>query len=260
MAYINQPILYGIYPIQHCNMLFQRADIQHVCQIHNMHLAGADIYPRLLPLSSSPRRLRGWEQLHDSHTGWSSTWWWSWSWTWWCWWWRSWSKCWHVVFTAAPGGCDGSSNKAGEPNCLKSPSSIQSQRFLHIQFKIVNSSSPRLLKNEYFIQLWSLEGGAIRPCHQCHRKWQYITFIHITVPISQNRLSWIQVSSMSSKLTIYIVLKNFYPHHRSNLTIGFMNIIFKLDLSLEKRNPLLDGLPTTPAAQNLFISSKIKSL
>ena len=53
-------------------------------------------------------------------------------------------------------------------------------------------------------------------------------------------------------------LENFYPHHRSNLAIGFMNIIFKLDLSLEKRNPLLDGLPTTPA-KNLFISSKIKS-
>ena len=33
---------------------------------------------------------------------------------------------------SAPGGCDGSSNKAGEPNCLKAPSSIQSQRlFAH---------------------------------------------------------------------------------------------------------------------------------
>ena len=33
---------------------------------------------------------------------------------------------------SAPGGCDGSSNKAGEPNFSKSPYSIQSQRFLHI--------------------------------------------------------------------------------------------------------------------------------
>ena len=46
---------------------------------------------------------------------------------------------------------------------------------------------------------------------------------------------------------LYLHLDVFIPHHRPNLITGFiMNILFELDLSLEKRNPLLNGLPTTP--------------